>query len=176
MIARIIPVLLILLFACGEEKLKPAINSNLESGELPVQESWNAEIQFAEGDRIKAILYAEHLYVFENRKTTNLEGVKINFYDENGKITSTLTSKRGKVDDISKNMFAIDSVVAVSDSGIVLRTDELVWKNREKKIMTDKFVTIDDGEDHMEGYGFESDENLSNYTVFKVTYITSNRK
>ncbi len=166
----------ILIISCREDKLKPTIDQNLGSGELPVQESWNAEIQFSDGDRIKAILYAGHLYVFQNQKVTNLEEVKINFFDSEGNITSTLTSKKGKVDDLTKNMFAIDSVVAINDSGVVLKTEELIWKNRERKITTDKFVTIDDGDDHMEGYGFVSDESLSNYTIYKVTYITTKKK
>ncbi len=166
----------LILINCSEEKLKPAINYSLGEGELPTQESWDAVIQISEDDRVKAILYAEHLYVYENKKVTHLEGVKLDFLDEDGNVSSTLTSKKGKVDDATKDMFAIDSVVAVNDSGVVLRTDELVWKNRAKKITTDKFVTIDDKDDHMEGYGFESDERLTNYKIYKVTYITTNVK
>ncbi len=163
---------LIFLASCREEKLMPGVIGGIGSEELPAQESWNAVIQFMEEGNLKAILYADHLYTYEKKNTTILEGVKIDFFDPNGYKTSSLTSKRGKVDDLTKNMFAIDSVVAVSDSGVVLKTEELIWKNREKKITSDKFVTIDDKDDHMEGYGFESDESLSNYTIYKVTYIT----
>jgi len=44
-----------------------------------------------------------------------------------------LTSIRGKVDDVTKNMFAIDSVVAKNDSGVVLRTNELMWRNKDQR-------------------------------------------
>ena len=119
---------------------------------------------------MRAVLYAKHLMVYEKKRLTLIDGVKINFYGRDGKKTSTLTSKRGKVDDATKDMFAIDSVVAVNDSGVVLKTQELVWKNKNKKITTDKFVTIDDKTEHIEGYGMEANDDLSNYTIYNVTY------
>ena len=73
----------------------------------------------------------------------------------------------------TQDMYAIDSVVAVSDSGVTLTTDELIWKNKSKKIITDKFVRIVNEEEIIEGYGFESDQNLHNYTIFDITYITT---
>ena len=70
-------------------------------------------------------------------------------------------------------MYAIDSVVAVSDSGVTLTTDELIWKNKTKKIVSDKFVRIVSDDEILEGYGFESDQDLQNYTIFDITYITT---
>ncbi len=165
-------VLLILfsLFSCGEEKVQPFVNSQISGSEIPDQESWNSKIIFSRDGRLRAVLYAKHLMVYEKKRLTLIDGVKINFYGRDGKKTSTLTSKRGKVDDATKDMFAIDSVVAVNDSGVVLKTQELVWKNKTKKITTDKFVTIDDKTEHIEGYGMEANDDLSNYTIYNVTY------
>ena len=73
-------------------------------------------------------------------------------------------------------MYAIDSVVAVNDSGIVVKTNELEWRNRDKKIVSDKFVTIDSPSEHIEGYGFESDQHLRNYVIYNITYITTAKK
>ena len=70
-------------------------------------------------------------------------------------------------------MYAIGNVVAVSDSGITLTTDELIWKNKNKKIVTDKFVKIKSDKEIIEGYGFESDQDLQNYTIFNITYVTT---
>ncbi len=165
----LLPILL-LLFACGEKKIQPSVNNQVVSELIPDQESWNSKIIFSDKGRLRAVLWANHLQVFEKKKITLLDGVKINFYDAEGKRTSTLTSKRGRVNDATKDMFAIDSVVAVNDSGVVLKTEELVWKSKRKKIVTDKFVTIDDKQEHIEGYGMEADDDLKNYTIFNVTY------
>lgn len=164
--------LLLALISCSEEKIKPTVETGLSDGEIPVQESWDTEIRFTEEGNLKAILNADHLSMFESDQTTLLQGVKIDFYNAEGENNSTLTSKRGKVDDATKNMFAIDSVVAVSDSGVTLLTDELMWRNKDQKIVTDKFVTILTEEEKIEGYGFESDQDLSNYVIYDITYIT----
>jgi hypothetical protein len=70
-------------------------------------------------------------------------------------------------------MYAIDSVVAVSDSGVVLKTQELMWRNSDKKIVSDKFVTIVSPKEKISGYGFESDQHLRNYVIKKITIITT---
>ena len=166
-------IILILFLACSEEKIKPTVDNSLTEDEIPVQESWDAEIRFTEEGNLKAILNADHLSMFENDQVTLLKGVKIDFYNEEGVNNSTLTSMRGKVDDATKNMFAIDSVVAVSDSGVTLLTDELMWRNKDQKIVTDEFVTIITGDERIEGYGFESDQDLSNYVIYDITYIAN---
>ncbi len=171
MTKKILSLLIVIsLFACGEEKVQPSVNKQISGDVIPDQESWNSKIIFSENGILRAILYADSLKVFEKKRITLIDGVKINFYDREGHKTSTLTSKHGKVNDATKDMFAIDSVVAVNDSGVVLKTSELVWKNKIKKIKTNKFVTIDDKSEHIEGYGMEADDDLSNYTIYNVTY------
>lgn len=158
---------------CSEKKLKPQIDNSISSDELPDQESTNATITFTEDGKLKAILYSDNIKVIGDKNEKLLENVKIEFFDEQELRTSVLTSLHGKIDDATQDMYAIDSVVAVSDSGVTLITDELIWKNKERKIVTDKFVRIVNKEEIIEGYGFESDQNLRNYTIYEITYVTS---
>lgn len=170
-------VLIILLFlaaGCEEKNIKPVIMEAVDTDRIPVQESWDSQIIFTDNGEQQAILYADHIIVYEDEaeKAKHLEGVKIDFYDKDGQISSVLTSKRGRVDDVTNDMYAIDSVVAVSDSGVVLETDELLFRNRDNKIVSDRFVTITSDDEKIEGYGFESDQGLDNYTIFNITYYT----
>jgi LPS export ABC transporter protein LptC len=172
----LLPVLLIFI-GCENKDVKPSIDTSFSGGELPAQESWNSTVFFTDSGKTKAILYSGHLQIFNLRKETLLdEGLKVEFFDSKGNKTTTLTSKRGRVDERTNDLYAIDSVVAVNDSGIVVRTDELEWRNRDKKIVSDKFVTIDSPSEHIEGYGFESDQHLRNYIIYNITYITSAKK
>lgn len=168
----------LLFISCSEEKLKPVIENNSSQNEIPSHESWNSQITFTTEGKTKAVLFSDHLKKYELQKVTQLEIVKINFYDSDQKISSTLTSKKGKVDDITMDMYAIDSVVAVNDSGTVLKTTELKWRNSDGKILTDKFVSIKSPKEIIEGYGLESDQHLHNYVIFNVTYSAtiSNKK
>jgi len=168
---------LLLLIACNNKDVKPHIDASISSGELPSQESWNSTIFFTDSGNTKAILYAGHIQVFSQRKETLFdEGLKVEFFNYNEQLTTTLTSKRGRVDERTNDLYAIDSVVAVNDSGIVVKTEELKWRNSDKKIISDKFVTIDSPSEHIEGYGFESDQHLRNYVIYNITYITTAKK
>jgi LPS export ABC transporter protein LptC len=171
-------ILLLISISCSEEKIKPLVDAITLQTEIPSHESWNSQITFTTEGKTKAVLFADHLKKYELQKVTQLEIVKINFYDSDQKIASTLTSKKGKVDDITMDMYAIDSVVAVNDSGTVLRTTELKWRNSDGKILTDKFVSIKSPKEVIEGYGLESDQHLHNYLIFNVTYSAtiSNKK
>ena len=162
-----------ILFGCGGKKVKPSVNTSLQAGKLPVQESWDDTVVFSDSGKTRAVLYAGNIKMYNNPPETLLDSsIKINFYNTKGEKTSVLTALRGRVDDATKNLYAIDSVVAVSDSGVTLKTQELMWRNKDQKIVSDKFVTIISPKEKIQGYGFESDQSLINYTIYNITYIT----
>lgn len=164
---------LFLIVSCSDEKVKPSINTALNVEELPAQESWNAKVIFTDSGKTQAILYSGHLRIFTGARETLLDsGVKVDFYNEQQTVSTVLTSKKGRVDDITRNLFAIDSVVAVNDSGVTLITEELMWRNQDRKILSNKFVTILTKTEKIEGFGFESDQRLNNYVIYNPTYVT----
>ncbi len=168
-------ILLILIFfsGCGQNNVKPTVNFSIQASKLPAQESWSDTVFFSDSAKIKAVLYAGHMSVYDEPPQTLLDSnITVLFYNPQGEKTTTLTALKGKVNDITKDLYAIDSVVAVSDSGVTLKTQELEWKNKERKITSDKFVTIISPKEKIQGYGFESDQSLRNYTIHNITYIT----
>lgn len=173
-----LPILLLLsLISCTGKDVKPKVDSSFIVEELPAQESWNSTVFFTDSGKTVAILYTGHLQLFNTRRETILDdGVKVEFFNSLEVRTTTLTSKRGRVDERTNDLYAIDSVVAVNDSGIVVKTDELKWRDSDKKIVSNKFVTIDSPDEHIEGYGFESDQHLRNYVIYNITYITRAKK
>lgn len=166
--------LMISIFLIGcEEKPESDINYTIEDEDLPTQESWNCEIQFTEKGVLKAILYSDHIRIYNDPKQTLLDNMLVDFINEKGAVSSSLSSKYGRIDDATEDMYAIDSVVAINDSsGTRLETEELMWRKVDEKIVTDKFVTITSEDEIIQGYGFESDQDLKNYTIFDITYQT----
>jgi LPS export ABC transporter protein LptC len=158
---------------CSNQKVKPTIDASLQVTRLPVQEGWNSNVIFSDSGKTKAILYYGHMRMFDKPPETLLDSsIKVDFFNENGIKTTTLTALKGKVNNITNDLYANDSVVAVSDSGITLKTQELMWRNKDRKIVSDKFVTIISPKEKIQGYGFESDQNLRNYTIYNITYVT----
>jgi LPS export ABC transporter protein LptC len=170
----IFPIIIwLFIYGCTREKVEPTVNVQLTAEEIPDQESWNSTIFFTDSGRTRAILIAGHLKVFsKNRETLLDSNIRIDFYNNEEIHTTTLTAKRGRVDEKTNNLYAIDSVVAVNDSGIVITSDEMMWRNKDRKIVSDKYVTIVSPNEIIEGYGFESDQNLRNYIIYNITYIT----
>ena len=159
---------------CVQEKVRPAVKADIISKEIPAQESWKPIITITDSGNTKAVIHSGHLVVLSQAQETILdEGLQVDFYNRMQIISTTLTSKRGKVDDRTKNLYAYENVVAKNDSGVVLQTEVLVWNNNTEKITTDKFVTITTPTEKLQGYGFESDQFLHNYVIFKIVYVTN---
>ncbi len=157
----------LLLLSC-EERLRPSFVSVQQ--EIPSQESWRSRVIFSDSSQVKAILWAGHISVYANGHYTLLDdSVHVDFYNALGEHSSTLTARRGRVDDATDNFEAHEHVVVVSDSGTTLRTERLYWTNADRSIHTDAFVDILSPNEHISGTGMVSDEGLKNYKIFKVS-------
>lgn len=167
----------IFFLGCQSQKLKPKIHIDLENKNLPVQESWNSKIIFTENGILRAIMYSRNIKVFENPREKLIDEMKVDFYNNQGVKTSWLTSKKGRIDDVTENMYAIENVIAKNDSSnVVLNTEELMWRKVDRKIVSNKFVRITSPDEIIEGFGMESDQHLRNYKVFDITYQTTVKK
>ncbi len=166
---RFFPFLLVLLIVSGcEEKLKPSVVSI--RGRLADQESWNSTIQFTDSGSTRGILKAGHVWVYNNENQTYMgDSVHVDFYDDRGNHTSFMTSDSGIVNNQTNDLEAIGNVYAHSDSGTSLWTDRLFWNAKTQKVTSDVFVRIVSPKESLQGIGFESDRDLTNYRIFNVS-------
>jgi len=165
----LIATMFVVLAGC-EEKVKPSVLSGVSSSQLPSQESWNSTITFTDSGIVKAIVKAGHIYAYDNSRVTYLDsGVVVDFFDEFGKHTTKLTSHKGTVDEGTNNLEATGNVVVKSDSGTTVYTEKMFWTNETQLIHSSEFVRIISPKERLQGTGFESDHNLRNYRIFKVT-------
>ena len=142
-----------------------------DDGEVPAenfpdQESWGTKIYFQRDGKRLAVLTAGYLSKYYDEKYTILqEGVKVDFYDDNGELKSVLTSNEGKVYDDRSDMVAKGEVVVISNNGTTLYTEELNWINKEGKIISHVPVKITTEGDTLYGDTFKSDPDLINYEI-----------
>jgi LPS export ABC transporter protein LptC len=160
----------VILFSC-ENKFQPP-KTDYNRSEIPDQESWNSSVSFSDSGKIKAILKAGHISVYNVHNYTLIDsGAVVDFYKD-GEIVSTLTGKRGKVLEPSKDIEMYDSVIVISKKdNTTVNTQKMYWNNKLQKVSSDAFVKIKSPKEDIEGYGFESDQNLKNYKIYKVTGI-----
>lgn len=153
-----------------EEKIKPSVAPAGLGQDVPSQESWSSTITFTDSGRVTAILRAGHIAIYSERRVTVLDSsIVVDFYDEHGHHSSVLTARRGMVNDVSHDFEAHEDVVVISDSGSTLRTEDLYWSNTTRKVHTPAFVDITSPSEHILGQGFESDQGLKHYTIFRVS-------
>ena len=97
------------------------------------------------------------------------QGVRVRFFNREGKETSLLTSEEGSVDEANNNLEARKNVVVVSSDSAHMKTEQLFWDNQRQLIYTPAYVQITSAKDKLQGHGFESDQSLKNYRIFHVT-------
>ena len=103
--------------------------------------------------------------MFGGKGYSKVEGVKVEFYDPEGEVSSVLTSLKGRVDDKRKNLQAYGRVVLRTTEGVVLETETLHWDNTRGVVWSNDFVTVTRGKEVLTGYGLESDPNLTDVRV-----------
>jgi len=163
---------LVLLFSCSEDKKEvKTIFAIDEVKDSPDQISYDFSVYFMDSSIVKAYLKADRARIYEKQKETKLDShVVVDFYSkENGKKVSNLRADSVTIDDATKNMIAMGNVVVVSDSNkTTVRTSILEWHNDTRKLTSNQYVKIISPDQEIEGIGFESDETLKNYTIYKV--------
>lgn len=159
----------ILLTGCSSDKIQPPKTNITATDSIPSQESFNTNVTFSDSGRVKAILEAGRIRVFSKFNYTLIDSnAKVDFY-KNGVYSSTLTGKRGKIYDATKDVEVYDDVKLVSEDGSILTTNTLYWINQTQRIKSNEFVHIKTKTDDIRGYGFEADQNLKNYVIYKVS-------
>ncbi|MEA1880808.1 MAG: LPS export ABC transporter periplasmic protein LptC [Candidatus Marinimicrobia bacterium] len=149
-------------------------NANTREG-LPDQESWNVIITLTNHGIKRSVVRSGHLEKYDDRQFILLDQkVNADFFDEQENHTTNLKSMLAEVEEGNDFMRAIENVVVVSDSGVTLYTDTLVWDSKEELIYTEDNVmlTTEEG-DTLYGIGFESDIELENWLIIKPSGVTT---
>lgn len=151
------------LSACNQSDLKEPL---VYDGPQRIAE--DVELYYTENNQVKVKMIAPVVHEYESGDREFPEGLYLEFYDETGRLESTLRANeayyfkkehqwrgRGKVEvkNIEKNE--------------QLNTEELFWKPAEEKIFTDKFVTIRQQSDVIYGQGLEAKQDMSDYIIKK---------
>jgi LPS export ABC transporter protein LptC len=160
---RLYAVFLLLLPACTTKQTGEPVEYR-----GPLREATTVDMLYAEKDRIKVKLVAKRILEFKNGDQEFPEGLYLEFYDENGNLTSTLKANhafRFKKDNLWRGRGKVE--VKNIEKKQELNTEELFWNPMTKKIYTDKFVTIRLESEVIYGTGLDALQDLSSYTIRK---------
>ncbi len=168
--------LMMLVFLVGCER---SSQSGLQPGgdEIPDQEGWHSQVVVTQKGQRTAVIRYGHMQKFSKKDMVLFnDGIEVDFYNPDGEHTSNLVAEEGRMWERIGKVEAFKNVVVTTDSGMVLKTQYLVWEQQEEKIYTDKMVTITtkDG-DVLTGQGFESDQNFEKWVILKPKGVSKKR-
>ena len=137
--------------------------------EKPDQEGWESTVKATNKGRVVAKVEYGHMVGFSQKKKMKFDqGVVIQFYDQIGNPSSTLSADRGEIDENTNDMYAMGRVIVATDTGITLYTEELAYFQKSEKILSEVDVMVTTQEkDTLYGTGFESDPHMIDWTILK---------
>jgi LPS export ABC transporter protein LptC len=144
----------------SQETAKPVLY------EGPLSEAEDIVMHYSEKEVVKVILKAKKIFEFQNGDREFPEGIYIEFYDEFGKMSSTLKANSAyyfKEENKWRGRGAVEVINIQKQEQ--LNTEELFWKQDTKKIFTDKFVTIKLQNEVIYGTGLDAAQDLSTYQI-----------
>jgi LPS export ABC transporter protein LptC len=153
----------LLAVACNQTELKDPV---IYDGPARIGE--HVELYYTENNQVKVKMIAAVFYEFENGDREFPKGIYLEFFDEFGKMESTLRANEAyyfKKDDQWRGRGKVE--VKNLEKNEQLNTEELFWKPAKEKIFTDKFVTIRLQSDVIYGQGLEANQDMSDYVIKK---------
>ena len=120
--------------------------------------------QTREGARVWSIS-ADHALVYDDADRVEMIDLRVDFFDDDGEVRSTLTANEGILARRTSDMEVLGNVIVYAADGTILTTVRLTWNERKGKVESDRPVRVTKGDDVMTGVGVEADPDLKNIRV-----------
>ena len=163
-------VLVIMASGCGDpQKDRRSPETGFIGINHPIQESWTVRLTLTESGIRRGIIEAGHQSEYRINTGTEHQldnGVKVTFFDITGKPETTITALKAVIHD-NQDIEAQGNVVITSSGPTVIKTEYVKRTNNDKMIRSDRFVTIVKPDETITGQGFESDQALKKYRIFR---------
>ena len=156
---------LILVFSSCSKDEKSKVP--LVTQDIPDQEFSDFSTVESDSGVVKWKLRAPVASVYNSKKLLVTDNPVIDFYDEDGKITSTLTADKGEYNQETHDLTALGNVVVTTTEGYTLETESLVWLQSLSEIHSEDFVKVTKGNDVLTGYGLKTDPALKNVEILR---------
>lgn len=160
---------LVLIFvSCSND---PKLVQEFVSSEvLPIEKIEGAEMLHTENGKLKVKIVATTIERFNNQEPQLVfsNHLVVYFYNDSALVQSTLQAEYAEINDEKKLMTAKENVILTNIAGKKLESEELIWDEKNTKIYTDKKVKITTGKEVIEGEGFVSNPDFSEYSISKI--------
>ena len=171
--AILVAVMFILFPACSGKKKKtaPAI---IEGDSLPTMRSTGVETLVSDSGMIRYKVITEEWLIYSKRNPPFWafeKGVYLEKFDSLFHIDASIKADTAYYYETKKLWELRQNVHIRSQKGEKFDTDQLFWDQENKKIYSDKFIRIEGNDRILTGYGFESNQEMTEYRIFNNTGV-----
>ncbi|CAN5777174.1 hypothetical protein BH24BAC1_BH24BAC1_01410 [soil metagenome] len=136
----------------------------------PVMTTVDVVTLYSDSARIKIRLEGPLEQKFQAGDILYPEGLLVTFYENDGRVTTTLKANSGKYDQAKDAYLATGNVVVHNlEKNQKLHTEELNWDKVKQIVYTDKLVRIETPEEILTGEGLTANQDFSRYRILKPT-------
>lgn len=163
-----------LVFASCKEEHKDVVSVTIDKEMVPTMVTKDVETLISDSGIMRYRIIAPLWYVFEESKEPKWifpDGLILQKYDDFNNIDATVECDSATY--LSKQrLWQLDGYVSMMniDKDKFL-TEQLFWNQETRRVYSDSFIHIERQDRIIEGYGFDSNDRLTEYTVNKPTGI-----
>lgn len=147
---------------------------NADAAALPTMLTRDVETLVSDSGITKFKITTPVWYVYDEDDAPHWlfpEGLWLEKYDPDMKIEATIAADSA-IYFKHKQLWRLDGHVDISNTdGSRFLTPQLFWDQRQHKLYSDSFIHIEQPSQVLEGYGFDSNEQLTRYNVRSVSGI-----
>ncbi len=160
--------LLISIFFLACESNSDELTASYRAEDVQIERMEEVEILYSDSAQVRVRITAPMMLRYLERGKAQQEfpeGVLVEFIDNYNQVNGSLRANYGQRFETTQKVVVRDSVVWKSNTGEQLETAELTWSERDRKIRTNKFVTITRPDEIIYGHGFEADQDFSHARI-----------
>lgn len=159
--------------ACRDEE-KPVIAGKIDPEKFPTMKTLDVSTLISDSGITRYKVTAPIWLVFDEAKTPQWQfpkGIHLEKYDDFFRRDATVDADRATYFK-EKQLWRLDGYVRIANiANEKFLTPQLYWDQRRQKLYSDSFIHIEKSDRTIEGYGFESNEQMTDYRVRNVSGI-----
>ena len=171
-VAATVSVVSLVVSGCNDDK--PVGTAAIDAGTTPTMTTRDVETLISDSGVVRYRITAPIWYVFDDVDDPYWrfpDGLELEKYNDLFQQDATVRADSARYFK-NKQLWRLDGGVSISNmAGEKFLTEQLFWDQRMHKLYSDSFIHIERQDRVLEGYGFDSDERLSRYTIRRVSGI-----
>ena len=167
-------IVLMCLVGCKDGELKSVVDHATDPERVPTMATNDVQTIISDDGHTRYRITTERWLMFEEAREPHWifpAGVKAEEMDSAYAIITTIECDSAYYDK-HKQLWDLNGNVRITnDYGDVIMTDQLYWDQGQHKLYSDAFIHVEKQGRVIEGYGYESNEKFTTYTLRRVEAI-----